>query len=82
MIAIVNVTPPDEYDPAGVSKYEVRINRDVVARFEHSRPQGLAACLRAAAQAVDGVKKSPPLRRGIISCPCCGATLWVEGGGR
>lgn len=48
MIAIVNVTPQSEYDPAGVSEYEVRINRYVVARFRPSRPKGLAACLRAA----------------------------------
>lgn len=57
MIAIVNVTPQGEYDPSGVSKYEVRINRDVVARFRHSRPKGLAACLRAAAKAVDEAQK-------------------------
>ena len=57
MIAIVNVTPRDEYDPSGVSRYEVRINRDVVARFQHPRPNGLAACLRAAAKAVDEAQK-------------------------
>ena len=57
MIAIVNVTPQSEYDPAGVSEYEVRINRYVVARFRHSRPKGLAACLRAAAKAVDEARK-------------------------
>ena len=52
MLAIVNVTP--EYKPEGVNQYEVRINRRVLARFEHERtPNGAAQCLRDAADAVE-----------------------------
>ena len=53
MLVIVNVSPkgvPEE----GANKYEVRINRRVIATFEHDRkPGGAAQCLRDAADAVD-----------------------------
>lgn len=51
MIAIVNISP--EGTPLAANhEYEVRINRDVVARFAHNRPDGLAKCLELAAEAV------------------------------
>ena len=38
--------------PDGVCRYELRINRDTVATFEHDRRDGLAICLMQAAEAV------------------------------
>lgn len=53
MLAIVNVSPEDT-PLTGVNQYEVRINRRVIATFEHDRQYGNAAqCLRDAADAVD-----------------------------
>ena len=53
MIAIVNVSP-DDAPTTGPNKYEVRINYEVIATFEHDRqPDGAAQCLRDAADAVD-----------------------------
>ena len=49
MIAIINKGGPAD----GVCTYTVRINRDVVAEFQHDRRKGLARCLRDAARAVD-----------------------------
>ncbi len=51
MIAIVNVTrPPADKGP---NKYELRVNHDVIATFQHRREEGLAKCLRLAAEAVE-----------------------------
>ncbi|TCR07297.1 hypothetical protein [Neorhizobium sp. JUb45] len=45
-------------DLRGLNQYEVRINNDlVIARFSHVRSEGLAACLRKAADAVAAVEK-------------------------
>lgn len=53
MIAIVNVSP-DGSPMTGMNKYEVRINRRVIATFEHDRKwDGAAQCLRDAADAVE-----------------------------
>jgi len=53
MLAIVNVSP-DDAPLTGTNKYEVRINRRVIATFEHARkPDGAAQCLRDAADAVE-----------------------------
>lgn len=53
MIAIVNVSPPDA-PIEGPNDYEVRINRTVITTFTHDRKvDGLAQCLRDAADAVD-----------------------------
>ena len=53
MLAIVNVSP-DDAPMTGRNKYEVRINRRVIATFEHDRqPDGAAQCLRDAADAVE-----------------------------
>lgn len=52
-IVIINVSPDDAPD-IGANQYEVRINGRVICQFEHDRaPDGLAACLRDAADAVD-----------------------------
>lgn len=53
MLAIVNVSDPST-PSTGINQYEVRINRKVIARFEHDRQYGAAAqCLRDAADAVE-----------------------------
>ena len=53
MLAIVNVSSKD-FAETGINKYEVRINRLVIATFEHDRqPGGAAQCLRDAADAID-----------------------------
>ncbi len=52
MIAIVNIGG----DPLGDCRYEVRINKNHIAFFEHSRPDGLAKCLQEAAKAVEKAK--------------------------
>lgn len=57
MLAIVNVSPQDA-PLSGLNQYEVRINRRVIATFEHDRQYGNAAqCLRDAADAVDRCNK-------------------------
>lgn len=54
MISIVNVsTHADLY---GINEYELRINRQIIARFEHTRSEGLAACLQKAAAAAEKAK--------------------------
>jgi len=52
MIAIVNVSPPGTH-PGDFHTYELKINRRVITRFQHRRLDGLAQCLRAAADAVE-----------------------------
>lgn len=53
MIAIINISP-DEASLTGINKYRVQINRKVICEFEHNRTHdGLAQCLRDAADAVD-----------------------------
>lgn len=45
-------------DMQGLNQYVVRINNDpVIARFYHVRSEGLAACLRRAADAVEAAAK-------------------------
>ena len=51
MIAIVNIGPQTD-DPGGVRNYEVRINHDLIATFQHKRSDGLAVCLAKASEAV------------------------------
>jgi len=50
-IIITNVSIKN--NPFGECDYEVRINKDVVATFKHNRPDGLAKCLKLAAEAVE-----------------------------
>ena len=56
MIAIVNMGPHDPKVPMGWRTYEVRINRDVIARFQHKRSDGLGKCLLEASKAIDRQK--------------------------
>lgn len=51
-VVITNVSEHD--DAEGVNSYVVRINHQpAIARFDHVRSEGLAVCLRKAADAVD-----------------------------
>lgn len=52
MIAIINRGGPDD----GVCTYSVGINTRILTIFEHDRRDGLAACLRKAANAVDKIR--------------------------
>jgi hypothetical protein len=56
MIEIVNVGPFDDPDPMGLRNYEVRLNGKVYSKFQHSRADGLAKCLIAAAESVEQAK--------------------------
>ena len=53
MIAIINREGPDD----GVCVYTVGINNRILTTFEHDRRDGLATCLRKAADAVDKVRR-------------------------
>ena len=54
MIGIRNLGPLEGEDKAGIHRYEVRVNLDApVAHFVHRRSDGLAECLRRAADAVE-----------------------------
>lgn len=45
-------------DMTGLNQYVVRLNNDpVIASFDHVRSEGLAVCLRKAADAVDAARK-------------------------
>lgn len=48
-IIIENMRGPDD----GECEYRLRINSQVIAYFSHSRPDGLAECLRKAADAAE-----------------------------
>lgn len=52
MIAIINRGPETD-DPMGERSYTVGINNEVIATFKHTRRDGLATCLRKAADAVE-----------------------------
>ena len=58
MISIVNVGPVDlkNRDPKGWFYYELRINRQLIATFQHDRISGLGQCLIRAANAVEQQK--------------------------
>lgn len=51
-VTITNVGPYDG-DPGGERNYEVRISGKLLAEFKHRRDDGLATCLRKAADAVE-----------------------------
>lgn len=53
MLYVQNMGPHDDPDKLGERIYELRDNNGVLATFRHKRRDGLAACLRAAADAVD-----------------------------
>lgn len=50
MIAIINTGETDE---EGRAHYRLQINHKLIAEFHHLRADGLAACLRLAADAAD-----------------------------
>lgn len=53
MISIVNVSKEDA-PLVGINEYELRINSEVICKFEHNRRfRGLSQCLRDAADAYD-----------------------------
>lgn len=58
MIAVVNTGPVEGYEKnlLGLRRYEVCINHEVIATFEHRRSDGLGRCLMAAAKAVEQEK--------------------------
>jgi hypothetical protein len=58
MIAIINVSE----SPKGINDYEVRINKQLICRFQHKREEGLAKCLQLAAQAVENEKWNSIMR--------------------
>ena len=59
MIAIVNISGSGAPE-TGLNKYEVRINQTVICQFIHYRKKnGLAVCLRDAADAVEKEEKAP-----------------------
>lgn len=62
MIAIINREGPDD----GVCTYTVGINRRILATFTHDRREGLAVCLRKAAEAIEQVNPE-----GGHLCPQC-----------
>jgi hypothetical protein len=53
MAIIIHNVSGDNFDYVGINKYQVRINQKVIAEFEHTRSDGLAKCLRLAADAVE-----------------------------
>lgn len=59
MIAIIN----KEGDPLGICKYRVQINNTLITEFTHNRPDGLATCLRKAADAVDSAEHENKLSK-------------------
>ena len=54
-VSINNVTERGLADAKGMADYEVRINQKLIVRFRHKRGDGLAECLRRAADAVAGI---------------------------
>jgi len=57
MIAIVNVGGGDPKDVMGIRNYEVRINSEVIATFQHRRSDGFAECILKASKAVESKKR-------------------------
>lgn len=54
-VIINNVSTHDDLE--GVNDYELRINRKLIATFSHVRKNGLAACLRRAAEAAEAAER-------------------------
>ena len=62
-VIITNIS--DHNDTYGENDYVVRINHQTVATFKHERRKGLAACLRAAAEAVEQSSEDRAFRRAM-----------------
>lgn len=58
MIAIIN----QGGDMSGECEYRIQINNELITTFKHSRPDGLAECLRKAADAVEKEKEEKKIR--------------------
>jgi len=54
MITITNISK--EFKQFGEHEYEVRINKEIKAKFVHKREDGLTICLQEAAKAVEKAK--------------------------
>lgn len=60
-VIIYNVTKGDKlYDDSAEHDYALYINKEHIVDFTHRRDEGLAVCLRRAADAMDG--KGIPVR--------------------
>lgn len=57
---IQNVTPDNRSDDEP-HDYVLRLNQREMARFQHLRSAGAAACLRAAAEALDDLEREKAL---------------------
>jgi hypothetical protein len=55
---IQNMGPHDDPDKLGERIYELRDTNGLLTTFRHQRRDGLSACLRAAADAVDRARES------------------------
>jgi hypothetical protein len=64
-IIITNVSKHD--DLVGMNDYVVSINQREVGRFQHIRKEGLAACLRRAAHAVEEARDDLIMRAALAS---------------
>ncbi len=61
-IIISNMGSPNRIEgeyPGGLRRYEVKINTELIATFDHCRRDGLAVCLRLAAEAVEEASRHP-----------------------
>jgi len=54
-IIITNISTHD--DPVGLNQYVLRINRSQIVLFDHVRSDGLAKCLRRAADAAEKAER-------------------------
>jgi len=54
MIAIIN---QGNKNSAGETRYKLQINSEIIVEFWHRREDGLATCLRKAADAVDANRR-------------------------
>jgi hypothetical protein len=64
VITILNKGATKDSDIGGWHKYELSIGTQVIVNFEHQRLDGLAKCLRAAA---DAVEKKQKKRIGLLA---------------
>jgi len=56
-MAIIIRNVSNNVAPTGRQKYELRINYELICKFSHIREEGLATCLRKAADAVERAEK-------------------------
>lgn len=72
-VIVQNITSEDKlYDNTADHDYEVRINQKHIVYFKHRRDEGLAVCLRRAADAIDAEEipiHAPPFKRNKFVTP-------------